>query len=168
MTAFRPVLSFFQLCYMVRSLHSARSHFPGPDFRVLLRTSRARPRARRNSTQLDWPGHVMSEVGGRWRRVERVGQLMGSSCSSRGGSGRMRRRRQAVRTRHSRTGTARQAVHGGRSAGRQTCQTNDKPHTRSLATAADFLLRRYLLGANRVRYARQRHSMSMYLVRLSA
>jgi len=102
----------------------------------------------RTTRSQDWPGHVMRQVGRRWRmrcRIERVGQLMcGSRSGGGGGSSRVRWLRQAVRTR-SRAG--RQAVHGG-STGGQTCQTNAKPHT-----ITDFLLRCDLLGASRVNYA---------------
>jgi len=91
----------------------------------------------------------MCQVSRRWRRIERVGELMRSGCSSCGRC-RVRWRRQPVRTR---SAAARQAVHGS-STGRQTCQTNGKPHT-----ITDFLLRRDLLGAKRVNYVHARASV---------
>jgi len=100
----------------------------------------------------------MGEVGRRrrvWRRVERVGELS-SGCSGCSGGGRMRRRRQTVRTR-------RRTVDTG--CGGQTCQTNI-PHTITATTAphttrsdARVLLQpqqtgRDLLGVRRVNYVR--------------
>jgi len=85
----------------------------------------------------------------RRRRIERVGELMSGSSRGGGGRGRVRWRRQAVRTR-SRSG--REAVHGSGTGRRQTCQTN---HTRSAhlnaPTFCCVAAARDLLGASGVK-----------------